>query len=452
MKNWSLGLVCLTILGQIYLGVSLKFPPTIEQLQIINKISDVVDGPIALWGLRLLILIFSLVLTQMWAKRLNKLFNNNVGSIARILILISPLFFSWWYLYPTSGLKFFLIFSIFFVFFKNIKKGIIVCVFGILLFSLLESRERAPIFHKFSVTDVTRVVTERFSREDSLENRIISPLWLRRVGYNKVFMMYKQIVGEFMLFFDPETLFFQEVTPNEQKSMLIFYWPEVFLFFFGIFAITRKKHLKLSWMILGLGVLSFANYLFCSKQIYLRFGFTLLPISILMATGIGYLGEMIKKKIIVAKIFLGIVLVMVGNGVLANFNDLLVRPEFWLDNRPIVYSFLFENIRKLNVESIDRVVATSKLEGLDDYCHYYFKNCGSKFSKDGFDLSVELPKKNTVYAGFAGEFVGSDYGNNMKSGWRDLLGSKGLTLIAEREIRDSVAYHYGNTILVIVSK
>jgi hypothetical protein len=449
MKNRVLMLIGAMVLVQLCLGTYLKFPPTMEQLTIINKLGRSINSVALLVGLRLLTLVILLGSIRTLSGRVEEIYHGGVGVLSALLVIISPLFFCWWYLYPISAIKFVLAFYPFVLFKKHKKLGFLISLVVILCLSLLESNDKAAIFHKFSVSDAAKLTTERFSREDSLADKLTFPLELRRVGYNKVFMIYRQVLGEFIPFFDLETLFFQEVSPTEQKSVVIFYWPEVFLFVWGIYAMTRKKCIGNSDYVLALLLLSFVNYLCTSKQIYLRMGLLIFPIAVIMALGIKKLLVLVKRSVFLARVCFFVIIILVGNGILSNVNDVAIRPDFWFDNRPLVYDFMFKNIQTLNSK---KIMVTSKLEGASEYCRYYFGDCTKSFDLSGFDLKNKMADNGTVYAGFVGEFVGSDYGNNMEGNWRNIIISKGLTIVAEKEIRDSVAYGYGNHIVVTIKK
>jgi hypothetical protein len=76
-------------------------------------------------------------------------------------------------------------------------------------------------------------------------------------------------------------------------------------------------------------------------------------------------------------------------------------------------------------------------------------DCKNKnFKFDSFNLKNNQPIKNSIYAGFVGEFVGSDFRNNINSNWNNMVISKGMNILNTKSLRDTVAYQYGNDVLV----
>jgi hypothetical protein len=76
----------------------------------------------------------------------------------------------------------------------------------------------------------------------------------------------------------------------------------------------------------------------------------------------------------------------------------------------------------------------------------------SKFVFKSFDLSTEKPEINSVYAGFAGEFVGPRYKNDIDPNWEKLTKDRGFEFIGEESLTDTVAYQYGNDIGIAIKK
>ena len=58
------------------------------------------------------------------------------------------------------------------------------------------------------------------------------------------------------------------------------------------------------------------------------------------------------------------------------------------------------------------------------------------------------PAKKSIYAGFAGEFIGSDFKNNINSDWLTLIKDKGFTNLKTINLRDTIAYKFGNDVVV----
>ena len=444
MNKWLLGLLVLILAVQIYVGIIINYPPTPEQLTLSASL-------IPVWGTRILTLVTLLVGLRWWVTKTNKIWGKNIGWLSGILLVVSPLFFGWWYLYPVEAIKVCLLFVGWKFMAYSFKLKAIVLIVLVAGLSLVSTEERSSIFHKLSFADAKKEANIRFDREDKLNDGVYMPLMVRRLSNNKVYVWYKEIVGEIIPFFDLETLFFQEVTPTEQKSIVIFYWVEVFLFGFGIYVLTKEKWQK-QRLVLFLMLLAFINYLLLAKPIYLKLELTLIPISLIMGLGLTRLIEL-KKQYWAAGMFLGMMIVFIGYGVITNYFDLALRPSYLLDNRPQVYDFVYKNISQMEEYMGYHIKVTSLVGNSTGYCQYYLHGCSSSLLKmNGFDLTKERVESKTIYAGFAGEFFGAKVNNEVPPDWQDQLSRMGLVLIESLNIRDSVAYRYGNKIIIAVSK
>ena len=103
--------------------------------------------------------------------------------------------------------------------------------------------------------------------------------------------------------------------------------------------------------------------------------------------------------------------------------------------------------RELN--NFEKIYVTSLVGKTERYCKFYLGNCDeNKFIFDSFTLEKNRPRKNTIYAGFAGEFIGSDFKNNINSDWLTLIKDKGFTNIETKSLRDTIAYKFGNNVVV----
>jgi hypothetical protein len=127
---------------------------------------------------------------------------------------------------------------------------------------------RPAILNQFSLKDAQGEVTTRMTEEDSLYTKISLPLWWRRIAYNKFYFIYKNAVGEILPFWDLESVFFQEVHPLDQKSVVMFYWIEMYVFIFGIYFLVKNKNLNLNkFIILGI-LLSWTDFVFSEGSPY----------------------------------------------------------------------------------------------------------------------------------------------------------------------------------------
>jgi hypothetical protein len=188
-----------------------------------------------------------------------------IGTV--IFAFCSPLFFNLWVLHPKISLTIFLLnfwiylkfcgksshtisfllllsnFLIFFASFQGFFIGIIftlialksqlksknfllaIIISGIFIAVLLNAFNNSsfkktflnlPIVNHTALSYVSEEITARIGQENSLTEKVSFPLLLRRIGYNKIFFIYKNISINLVNFFDPETWFFQEVHPMQQ--------------------------------------------------------------------------------------------------------------------------------------------------------------------------------------------------------------------------------------------
>lgn len=430
------------------------YPPTEEQLNLINSI-NFLHGPTLLNLLRLVSLLVLLTFLFFWIKTVKIFFNRFITISSSVLILLSPTFMVLWLCHPVDCLKLLIIILIGYFLLK--KKWFwltfIISLVIIFSFNIFQFKNDPAIFHKLSLKDAQIEVTNRFSKEDTLTQKAPVPLVLRRVPYNKYFIEYKVIISEFVGFFDMESIFFQEVHPIEQKSVVLFFWPEVFLFILGLFWMTDKKFEfkrsnKLIWLFLGISLI---NFIFSSGAIYRRFFIILLPMSLILAIAFERLKFFAKKDYILSKIFTVLLVFLIGYGTWTNYYDFSKRTDFWLDNRPLAYDFIFNNIKKVDYKSYKKIYVTSIVGNPEKYCKYYLGDC-KNFVFDSFDLKNTKPINNYLYAGFAGEFVGSDFKNDISSNWNNQIKGMGLQIINSISLRDTIAYKFGNDIVVAIYK
>jgi hypothetical protein len=317
----------------------------------------------------------------------------------------------------------------------------------LVLFALTINKERSSFTYSINLNQAQKNVTERFISEDSLTNPIRIPLLIKRLAYNKYYFFYKSVINEIIPFFDFESIFFQEIHPMEQKSVVLFVWPQFILFLIGIYQLLLIKNKKANGIVLSFFVLALMNYLMVASEPYRKFELLLFPIGLLISFTI-YFG-FLKKICFWNKSVVFFVSLFAVYGIFTNFYNLYKRPDYWLDNRPLFYEFVYKNLSSKDLEKYDLVTVTSLVGNSELYCNFYIGNCQNKnFIFDSFDLKNNLPKNNSIYAGFAGEFVGSDFKNNIINNWRGEVLNKKMNILATRSLRDTIAYKYGNDILV----
>lgn len=445
MKKWQMTLLIVIFGIQILLGLLIKYPPTEEQLKILLFFYG--QGNLSLWLLR----IFSLGGLFLTFKIWKKIASKDIYGWSLLTLSISPTIFNLWYLYPLLLLKIFLVIWVF-SFIKLLKKWwlILLLVLGVVIFNRFILDNKAAIFSKFSLVETQNEVMSRFTKEDSLKEKIELPIWWRRISYNKYFFVYKQVVAEVLPYFDLESLYFQEVSPTEQKSMVMFYWPEILVLMAGIYFCSRQNNRQIGYLFL----LSIFDHVFSEGAIDRRLLLTMWPLSIVMATAWVEMINLVKNKYILAKWSLGIVGGLLILAFVFNFYDLKVREEYWFDNRPLAYQFWYENLEKINLNNYQKIYVSSIVGDGKKYCYFYIgKNCAdSKWIFNSFDLKKDEVETKTIYAGFAGEFVGSDFKNNINSDWKNEAELKGLNFIDVKSLLNTIAYKYGNDIGVAVEE
>jgi len=423
---------------------SLSYPPTEDQLAVIGWFFN------NLWILRIFSLTILLATLYFWYKTIIKLIGKTVALISCLIIFLTPTFYILWLTSPIDCLKIFLLIFLVFILNKNTKHfGKLALILGsvyIILFSFWTTTERSSFVHKLGLKEAKTELKLRFVAEDSLTDPVKVPLKIKRIVYNKYYIEYKELVNEVIPFFDMESLFFQEIHPLEQKSVVIFVWPEIFLLIGGTYSLIKSKNKKISSLVWMTLLLSLINFLFDPFIIFKKFELILFPLSLIMALAVS---NIYKTKILFGKIVGFIIILFCLYGTMANFSDLNKRPNFWLDNRPYFYEFVFDSIKKKDINKFEKIYVTSLVGKTNKYCKYYFGTCDeNKFVFNSFELKGAKPAKNSIYAGFAGEFIGSDFKNNINSDWLSLIKNEGFINIVTKDLRDTIAYKFGNYVVV----
>lgn len=447
-------MVLMVIMG-IVTAVRINFPPTLEQLGILNYFG--ISGYVYLWILRLITLIllyFSLVI---WKNIVNKI-DVSESWWPVIMIVTTPVFFVLAMIHPMVSVKLLILNLIIYLGRKYFSKQFWIVYFVMAIFmvgfNIFVLGNRPAIFNQFSLKDTRMEVTTRITNEDSLLTKISLPLWWRRIAYNKYFFVYKNVVGEILPFFDLESIFFQEVHPLDQKSIVMFYWIEVYLLIYGIYYLVKKNNKLINRFIVGLILVSWLDFVFSEGVVYLRLIYIIFPFSMVIANGMEYLRVLAKKQYLLARITYPIVLLIIFYGILVNYFDLTVRSQKWFDNRPLAFQFWFSQLEKVDINKIDRIQISSLVGDSKAYCLFYLgKTCNQdKFVFKSFDLSVEILVVNSVYAGFAGEFTGPRFKNDIDPNWVKLTQDKKFDFIGAESLYDTIAFKYGNDIGLAIKR
>lgn len=442
MKKW-LGVVIFLLVTTIELGVAIRinYPPTEEQLKVLDFFG--LSGAGSLWSIRLATYFLSLACLKMWHEVVRRYVTGVVALWSCFFVFISPIFFVLWLVHPLIVFKILMVNGAIYLFFRFMKQERwLMFGLGMILLTVVVNLillNRPSIVSKLSLKEAQDGVTVRISSEDALNPRILAPLWWRRVSYNKYFFVYRNVLREILPFFDMETIFFQEVHPMEQKSIVMFYWPEIYLFIVGIYFLAKIKNKRMINLLVVCLVVSLVNYLFSDGEKGLRMVFLVLPISLILAEGV------VGFK---SKSFSWILMFVIVYSFGINFYDLTARKEYWFDNRPLAYQFWFENLKNMDLSRFSKVQVTTLIGDTKSYCRYYLgdKCDQSNVVFNNFNAISDSVPSGSIYAGFGGEFVGPKFKNDISEDWRGIAQSQGWRFVGYRRLRDTIANQYGNDI------
>jgi hypothetical protein len=436
-----ISLLVLAIL-QIKVSSDIAYPPTEEQLAIIFSIFKFLSPQVAFLLVKLLsLMLVGLSLFYFWTI-VKRFWGEKVATLSAVLVFLSPTTYAIWNLHPVDSLKTILVMLLFGVIIQlRTRISMVFAVFGVVMLLTALSHNQPwtniPIFNSLNLKAAGEEIMDRLYSESKIVNRIEIPLAIKRISYNKFFFIYKNVVGELIKFGDPESLFFQEVHPLEQKSFVLFFWPEIIFFTLGIYFATRQSTNSQRRVIFTLLAISLVDFLVQGKPAYQRFWLTMFPLSIIVALGI----SMITKRTILTVLSVGILTM----SYVINYQDILIRPDYWFDNRPLVYQFIFNTVRMDN----NKIQVTTLVGNPGDYCKFYITDCpADKFIFNSFNLKENVPENKYVYAGFVGEFLGPDIKNNFSASWKSDIESKSIQIINSYKTRDSIAYRYGDWVVV----
>lgn len=306
---------------------------------------------------------------------------------------------------------------------------------------------------------IAKQIGERITREDGLQVKVSFPLWFRRIGYNKIFFAYRNVVQEVLDFFDLETLFFQEVHPTHQKSEVVFFWPEIFLFLLGTLGLIKTRFGKKQKILLMLIFLSILFYLLTpNDSVAGKHSLTLFVLAVVVGKGFE---EMPKGLSLV-------ILLLLVWAICINTYDVLKRPLFWYDNRPYVYS---EGMRVLKEKSPEftsgkNIYLTTLIGNPKVYYFYFFSADPKIFLQnqttvqdndkvihfESFNLLNNPPQKNSLYFGFLGEFIGPNPLNEFLKQDINKIEPMGLKIEKVWKLDNTIAFRYGDYFILASTK
>ena len=391
----------------LIVSIAIKYPVSAWQ----------VNWGIGVWPQRALALLFLL-----WGLR--KL-QKNISQIAYYLIIISPSIWGLWLSRPKETL----VLAIMWRIMTSRNRYKIFLIIGLVLFSIKVSD--APLIGAMKINKAQAEVVGRFTAESRLSDRVIVPLWFERLGNNKLAVLGKNIWKETTAVVDLESIFFQEFHPLSRKSLPIFFWPTICLLPLGLTAVFKSKNKKIiPWLMVGVVYFWLKN-----DDYFVRYSWLLVGLAIILGQG----WEKIKKlnlKIAWILVFL------IAYGLQAFWFDVSKMVDFWLDNRPIAYRWIFSHIKNTDNTAITTLIGDSRA-----FCRYYLKESCRQLS---FGISQENNRPYQI--GFLGEFIGADFNNIFPENFKENLAAKGLELSDSLKLRDSIAYKYSDYLVIVKRK
>ena len=131
-------------------------------------------------------------------------------------------------------------------------------------------------------------------------------------------------------------------------------------------------------------------------------------------------------------------------GGIANYFDRTKRPDYWLDNKPLVYQIEF---RSIPLAGYDSVYLADLFGRAAQYCRFYQEDC-SKFVFENFQMTDLISKDNVAYIGFGGNFNGKKSDKNNEEREDFIYDGQKIKFIHTAAIRDNVADGYGQKIIL----
>jgi hypothetical protein len=429
----------MAIVLQIVWAISIGYPPTDQQVNLS------LQNEFSLWLVR--IASFFLIFLSI------KIFSSFLDSKSRQyfwpIVFISPAINVLWLSYPIDCLKILTVSVLIYSVLRkrlNIFLGIIFSIIFLIFINSYYLHQDFPIFSSLSLKNSQVEVQHRMSTEDSITKKIDFPLIFRRLGYNKYYIALQDTAKDTLRFWDFESLFFQEVHPLGQKSIVLFYWPEAILLLIFLWKYLSTISPRFKKDLLTIMLFSWLYYIFSDDTVYKQLIILFLAVSLFLAYGL-------KESLSSKHKWLTYALVLFSlYGLSINYFDLFKNPQKWLDNRPYVYQQLLASVPQGKLSLYSTIYLMDLIGPSKNYCRYYIGDC-SNFIYKNFDLTLEPPTSNSLYLGFIGQFIGPKTDNNLHfSDYLFWSGSNKFQTIAHYSVHDSVAYRFGDEIIVADNK
>jgi hypothetical protein len=426
-------LIILIAISQFFWTVKIGYPPSLEQINL------GINTPASLFFIRIISLIIFLFTCFLVLKSLKKA----IKPYFLFFIFSIPAITSWIISYPTIVIRLFLIVLLSF-FISKIKPSfrsflfIILAIYSIYLLNVSIFKLRPVVIETLDLKSNQIELTHRIYSEDEINPKIDLPLSFRRLGYNKYLFAFKNFSNLSLKFLDLESLFFEEVHPLSQKGFVLFTWPLIWLFILSLIFYIKKIIVVPSLFLYSL-FFGFISYLFSDQFPEHYLAPVIFIVCFLLASTISFLfnhKQRILKYLVI--FFLVISLYSYTNNLLDRFK----RPDFWLDNRPLIYQTWFNRLKEMPLADL-KIIMTDIVGPSSSYCHFFLKNC-QNFTFTNFDFSSSLPQKDVVYIGFVGNFLGRQNQNSFGADQEYLIALAGHHVIDSFSFRDDVVFGYGN--------
>lgn len=282
-----------------------------------------------------------------------------------------------------------------------------------------------------TLNNAKQEVDTRARNQDRLVEGVNIPWKIRRLVNNQYTVVFEDWWKKTMGVADLESLFFSEFHPLSRKNLPIFYWPEIILLPLGIIAASKSKRRKeIVWNVIA-GCVFFWMY---DGQYFIRMSLLFFALSKVLVLGLEFVAQKNKRLAIVLT-------ALIFYGFSTFLYDLPLRSEFWLDNRPLMYKNLYSLLEKYQ----GKIIVTDMLGKSEKYCEQNQKIICTDFV---FGIEKDKLRPGEIVGGFIGELVGPDQNNVFRGSTKDILENKGYVFLESFQIKDSVAYRYGQDIVI----
>lgn len=398
----------------LFCGLKVDYPPSVDQ---ISRWDFLNFDLLRILSFLILIIGLSLIYRQL----------GKIKKIWLTVMLTSPLLLWSIFLEPINCIKLLIVG----IGINLGKYGKILSIVILIVVNILISGEKTGLLRALDTKNLDLNINEKFFHEDMIEDGIHFPLIMRRIADNKITYLGRNVAKEFLSYWNLERWFFQEVAPDSQKGLPMLFWPAMILMLVGLYYYKNFSNLVSFLFLVG-----YIDFLFNPKNDINRWVMTLPFLSSIVSYGL----YLIRKKLV----FLFPLLFLFFYGWQSFLFDFSIRPDYWLDNRPILYKHVFST---LPTESYTNFVVTDFYGVAKKYCLYFIKEqCDSRFLFGSFNKGPFEADK--IYIGFEGEFLGPDYSDNFNDDSLEKIKAMNFEVLDSVKMRDKIAYKYGQLLII----